>query len=145
MSASSSPWTRIAAAIALVLGLLSLPGCGGVKRIPVSGNVTLDAKPLDDGLIVYNPDETKGNTLRAACTGRVKNGRYTLNTSAVDRRDTGDGAPLGWFKITLTTDLPGMQPVKIAPKFQDPNNSPISIEISDNPPPGNYDVAFTSK
>ncbi len=135
----------MAALVVLAFALISLAGCGGIRRIPVSGNVTLDGKPLQDGLLVFNPNETKGNALRIACTGRVKDGRYTLNTSAVTSIDTGSGAPLGWFKVTLTTDLPGMAPIKVAPKYLDAKMSPVEIEIMDNPQPGAYDISLTSK
>ena len=34
-------------------GLLALAGCGGVKRVPVSGTVTVGDQPLKAGKIVF--------------------------------------------------------------------------------------------
>jgi hypothetical protein len=107
--------------------------------------VTLDGKPLQDGLLVFHPDESKGNTAHVACTGRVKDGRYTLNTSAVMKGDTGSGAPVGWFKVTLTNDLPGMPYIPVHKKYLQPETTPVSVEIKDDPAPGAYDIKLTTK
>jgi hypothetical protein len=107
--------------------------------------VTLDGKPLPDGLLLFHPDESKGNTARAACTGRVKGGQYTLITSGVTRTDTGSGAPLGWYKVTLINDMPGTPIINVHSKYLRPETSPVAIEIVDNPQPGAYDVKLTTK
>jgi hypothetical protein len=107
--------------------------------------VTLDDKPLPAGVLLFHPDASKGNTARAACTGPVKDGRFNLVTSAVDRRDTGSGAPVGWYKVTVIQDLPGIPILNVHQKFLFPEKTPISIEIVDNPQPGAYDIKLTSK
>jgi hypothetical protein len=120
---------------------LPLSGCsGGVRRVPVSGAVTLDGQPLQGGVLLFHPDESRGNSSRVGCTGPVKNGRYTLVTSGVTKADTGDGAPLGWYKVTLLNDLPGMAEIKVHSKFLKPETTPLEIEIVDNPEPGRYDL-----
>jgi hypothetical protein len=124
---------------------LALAGCGGLRRIPVSGTVTLDGKPLQDGLLIFHPNEDKGNKERIGCSGRVHNGQYKLATSAVTRQDTGAGAPLGWFKVTLTNDLPGMPIIPVHQRFLRPETTPVEIEIVDNPAPGAYDIKLTTK
>src|SRR6516162_7077158 len=137
---------RLVGAVVLIFGLGFLPGCTrGVIRIPVSGNVTLDGKPLKAGLLVFHPDESKGNTARAACTGPVKEGQYTLVTTGVTRSDTGSGAPLGWYKVTLINDMPGMPIINVHDKYLRPETTPVTIEIVDNPEPGAYDVKLTTK
>jgi hypothetical protein len=146
MATSSVRWSRLIPAVLLVFGSIALMGCQrGLRRIPVSGNVTLDGKPLPGGVLVFNPDASKGNTARAACTGPVKDGRYTLVTSAVEKRDTGSGAPVGWYKVTLIADLPGTPIIKVHPKYLQPETTPVAIEIVDNPQPGAYDVKLTTK
>src|SRR5262245_7526088 len=97
--------------------VLPMGGCGGVKRVPVTGAITLDGQPLQGGVLLFHPDESRGNTARVSCTGPVKGGRYTLVTSGVTRSDTGEGAPLGWYKVTLINDLPGMAEIKVHSKY----------------------------
>src|SRR5262245_41332218 len=125
---------------------LPLGGCdSGIKRVPVTGAVTLDGQPLSHGVLQFHPDEARGNVARVSCTGPVKNGRYTLVTSGVTRSDTGDGAPLGWYKVTLLADLPGMAEIKVDRKFLSPETTPLAIEIVEKPDAGKYDLEMFSK
>jgi hypothetical protein len=127
------------------LALVVLPGCRGIKRIPVSGSVSLDGKPLSVGVVNFFPDTEKGNDHRIAALGPAKSGSYTLATTAVRNYDNGMGVPVGWYKVCLLTDIPGAEDLKIHPRFKDPNKTPISIEVVENPGPGAYDIKFTSK
>ena|SRR5713226_2765571 len=139
-------WNRSIAPLLLVLLSITLPGCDrGIRRIPVSGTVTLDDKPLQGGVLSFQADESKGNTVRASCTGPVKDGRYTLVTSGVTRKDTGSGAPLGWYKVILLNDLPGTPIINVHSKYLSPETTPLSIEIVENPQPGAYDIKLTTK
>jgi hypothetical protein len=130
--------------VAVCASVSILTSCNsGVKRTPVSGTVTLDGAPLDSGLMLFHPNEAKGNTNRVSCTGPVSNGRYSLTTSGVTKNETGGGAPLGWYKVTLVTDLPGMKPIPVNRKFLRPETTPLEIEITEDPPPGAYDLKMT--
>src|SRR5258708_7393234 len=73
------------ASLACAFGLIALPGCGGMKLVPVSGTVTQpDGKPLTQCSVSFNPDAAKGNVLTIACMGRLDaQGRYSLNTMGV--------------------------------------------------------------
>jgi hypothetical protein len=129
-----------------MVALIALFGCGReMRRIPVSGSVTLDGKPLEGGVLLFHPDASKGNTERVSCTGPIKAGRYNLVTSGVTKSDTGSGAPLGWFKVTLINDLPGTPVINVDSKYLNPETTPVAIEIVDNPEPGAYDVKLTTK
>src|SRR6266481_9271339 len=86
-------------AILGAFALTSVAGCGGVRRIPVSGTVTLDGKPIDGGTLVFSPDMAKGNTHRISCISPIKDGGYDLETNGVTPRDSGSGVPLGWYKV----------------------------------------------
>jgi hypothetical protein len=86
------------------LGSIALAGCGGTKRVPVAGTVTLDGKPLDGAIITFGPDAAKGNTAQISCSSPVKEGRYELQTTSTTRADSGSGAPAGWYKVTLRPD-----------------------------------------
>jgi hypothetical protein len=121
------------------LGLLSLPGCGGLKLVSVSGKVMLGDKPLTHGAVSFNPDASKGNTARVMCVGRINaQGHYELTTSGMRGADTGKGAPRGWYKVTLIT-FPGDQPLPVHSKYTDPDTTPLSVEVVANPAPGAYD------
>ncbi len=137
MVAGSVRWNRSILGLGLIVASISLTGCGSeMRRIPVSGNVTLDDKPLQGGVLLFHPDDSKGNTVRVSCTGPVKAGRYELVTSGVTKTDTGSGAPLGWFKVTLINDLPGTAVINVHSKYLSPETTPVAIEIVDNPEPG---------
>ncbi|HET6573428.1 MAG TPA: hypothetical protein VFG68_07490 [Fimbriiglobus sp.] len=128
------------------LGLAALVGCGGgeFKRVPVSGAVTLDGKPFSGGVLHFYPDPAKGNTVRADCLGPVRDGKFNLLTTAVRDRDSGNGVPLGWYKVYLDTTVPGA-PENIHPRFTSPEQTPVSVEVVEAPAPGAYDIKFTSK
>ena len=137
---------RLPVAALLALGLLSAAGCGEseFKRVPVRGTVTLDGKPFSVGVIHFYPDPAKGNNHRVDCLSPVRDGKFTLLTTAVRDKDTGDGAPVGWYKVYLYTDVPGFD-LKIDPKYTAPEKTPISVEVVESPTPGQYDIKFTSK
>jgi hypothetical protein len=121
-------------------GLLSLAGCGGLKLVPVSGKVTQAGNPLTGGAVSFVPDASRGNNARLSCMGRIgPDGRYQLTTSGVTRSEAGKGAPLGWYKVTLLTTLPGAADITVNPKYTDPAKTPLSIEVVANPEQGQYD------
>jgi hypothetical protein len=129
----------------MVWACASLPtsGCDrGVKRVPVSGAVTLDGQPMTHGVLLFHPDESRGNTARVGCTGPISGGRYKLVTSGVTKSDTGEGAPLGWYKVTLLADLPGMAEIKVHNKYLNVDTTPLQMEIVENPGPNAYDLQF---
>lgn len=57
----------------LAVALLVMPfvGCGG-RTVGVSGAVTFNGRPVEQGTIVFEPADGKGATLG----GRIDNGRY---------------------------------------------------------------------
>ena len=66
--------------MAMVAFALTAAGCGsgdGIPRHTVSGNVTLDGKPLEDGQITFTP-ELAGNPAAGAT---IKAGAYSLGRS----------------------------------------------------------------
>ncbi|MBA4189269.1 MAG: hypothetical protein C0467_14830 [Planctomycetaceae bacterium] len=67
---------QIVWAALVVLGAVSLPGCGGgVERHSVSGAVTLGGQPVPAGEITFEPDASKGNN-GPGSVARIRNGRY---------------------------------------------------------------------
>jgi hypothetical protein len=142
---------RVGVGCVLVAALVGVAGCGGVKRIPTSGKVTLDGKPMPSGVLQFIPDASKGNTLRLGCSGPISNGRWNLVTSGMARADTGTGAPVGWFKVIYThpnegSKAPGASAApKVAPKYYREDTTPLSIELTDPPPAEGYKIELTSK
>jgi hypothetical protein len=134
-----------ALAAAGLAGLAALAGCAGeFRKVPVSGTATLDGQPFSGGVIHFYPDPAKGNNHRVDCLSPVRNGKFNLVTTAVRDRDTGSGAPVGWYKVYLYTDIPDVN-LKIHPRFTDPEKTPISVEVVESPAEGAYDIKFTSK
>lgn len=136
---------------AIAIGILLVSGCStGPKRVPASGTVELDGQPVNGGILMFEPDVSKGNNARVSCSGPIRNGRYELQTAGVERSDSGPGIPLGWYKVSVRANRPGVPPtfpgqpvLDIDPKYLDPEKTPISIEIVENPAPNTYDVKFT--
>lgn len=125
-------------------GLISLAGCG-VKRLPVSGTVTLDGKPLDGVVLTFSPDTAKGNTAQISCKSPVKEGRYDLQTIGITRSGSGSGVPPGWYKVTIMFPRVGTRRVQrknvdINEKYLSVEKTPLEIEVKDNPEPGVYDL-----
>jgi hypothetical protein len=145
------PNVRVGVGCALLAALVGTAGCGGIKRIPTAGTVTLDGQPLSEGVLKFIPDASKGTSYRVSCSGPISNGRWNLVTSGMDRADTGTGAPVGWFKVIYThpnegSKAPGASAApKVAEKYYREETTPISIELTDPPPDGGYNIALTSK
>jgi hypothetical protein len=134
-------WTILCA-----LGLSSLVGCGGEKRVPVAGTVTLDGKPLNGVLVVFSPDTTKGNTAPISATGPVTDGHYELQTNAITRSGSGPGVPPGWYKVTVT--IPEVRKrrrslIEFNDRYKIVEKTPLEVEVKDNPEAGAYDFKLT--
>jgi hypothetical protein len=134
-----------------ILGAFALTfvaGCGGVRRLPVSGTVTLDNKPLNGGHLEFTPDTARGNTAKISCISRIKEGRYNLETNGVTRADSGPGVPPGWYKVTfrileVSTKKHPLPAIDVNDKFKSVEKTPLSVEVKDNPDLGAYDFKLT--
>jgi hypothetical protein len=127
--------------------LLAGLGCGKQQETlyPVKGKVSLNNAPLKGGTITFVPDDAKGNKSKSSPTGMIsQDGTYSLTT------DGRSGAPAGWYKVTVSTDSPGMgmgggattpDPNKpqvaalggggprVDPKYKDPARTTITKEV----------------
>lgn len=118
-------------------------GCGSSakdKLIPVAGKVTLGGTPLTGGQVAFHPDLDKGNKSKGVASGAIgSDGTYTLST------DGKPGAPVGAYKVTISTNFPGMSgtPVPINAKYNSPNGSGLNREVVPNPTSGAYDLQVT--
>jgi hypothetical protein len=134
-----------------VLGAFALNcvvGCGGVRRVTVSGTVTQDGQPLNDGYLEFTPDAAKGNTQKVSCISPLKDGRNNLETNAITRADSGPGVPLGWYKVTFampeeSTKKHRVVPINVNEKYKSVDKTPLQVELKDNPELGAYDFKMT--
>jgi hypothetical protein len=119
-----------------------LIGCGGAseeKLVPASGSVTAAGKPLPFGIVTFTPDAAKGNKARFSPIGNLDaNGKFELKTNGQP------GAPLGSYRVTIATDVPGVTPpgksVPIAQKYRDPATTPLKAEVVEKSEPFNLTV-----
>jgi hypothetical protein len=114
----------------LHLSLLLVPlciavGCGGrPSRVPVSGKVLVDGKPLESGTIIFVPDTGRQSS------GLVKDGKFTLGCFQAD-----DGALVGKHKVSVSSTLFQNRETAIKylvpPKYGHIATSQLTAEIKD--------------
>jgi hypothetical protein len=142
-------------AFLLICGMITCCGCKKSdvgKIVPVSGKVTVAAQPLSKGLVRYIPNSEKGNSSKYQPAGVIgSDGKYTLKTEGQE------GAPLGWYKVVISTQVPpgadvpkpakdappkegATEEVNIDPKYTRANTTDLSIEVVESPSAGQYDV-----
>ncbi len=142
----------------LLAAAVTVLGCGpsGPKLVPVSGKVTLDGTPLKSGTVTLVADASKNNTQKGIPAGAIgPDGTYKISTEGKN------GAPLGWYKVTVATSFPGAMgantaplmsstPAKapegaivINPKYTDQTKTDLSVEVVANPQPGAYDLKLS--
>lgn len=135
---------RVGSFVGLIAGVFGLAGCTPppATTFPVQGKVTVQKKPLTVGTVYFWPDTSKGNPSKESAVGRIgADGSYKLQTSGRD------GAPPGWYKVTVDQIvMPGetgattAKPASINAKYRKTDTSGISIEVTENPKPGAYDI-----
>ena len=152
---SRAVYLRASSFVALMVAVIATAGCKEppAPTFPVSSKVTMGKKALTEGMITFVPDAAKGNKNKENPTGRIgADGSYTLNTNGRD------GAPAGWYKVMITATMPtemkgevkteakavkGVIPLPKSPvntKYNKADTSGISVEVTDPPKPGAYDI-----
>jgi hypothetical protein len=121
------------------LGLaVALSGCGSEPRpefAPVSGTVRINGRPQPRLLLRFSPDAEKGNGLPAIATGTSDaQGKYTLRYEF--RGEEGEGAPVGWHRVSVIDTSVGHTPQGQMPKpsavplpYSNPSTSPLQKEV----------------
>jgi hypothetical protein len=110
------------------------------KVTPVSGTLSVSGKPLPFGVVTFQPDATKGNATRFSPLGTVRDGKFELQTNGKS------GAPVGWYRVTIATEIPGVSPppgVTLPPIPQaarNPETTPLKAEVTEKAAPGAYDL-----
>jgi hypothetical protein len=136
---------------ALVAGVLLAPvvGCGRGdgdlgRLVPVQGKVMLGGGPLTTGVVIFRPDAAKGNASKHEPRSHIDaEGHYKLVTA-----QRHDGAAPGWYKVGVIAVLqstdrknPYALPKSLIPSiYNDPEKSPLALEVVEEPTPGAYDL-----
>ena len=133
-------------AFGCVLAMTVFAGCGfGPSLYPVTGQVTLDGKPLPSGNVVFWPDKNKGNTSTVQPTGQVQDGKFVVKTQG------SDGAPVGWYSVTVTSTekIDSTKPLEVKnpidDRFREAANTTLKVEVVAAPTTNAYDLKVTSK
>jgi hypothetical protein len=127
-------------AVAAAVVLLPAAGCSKYRYVTVKGKVVLkkDGRPLTFGTVVFMPD--KDNTLRQVATGKINpDGTYELTTEGRS------GVPIGSYIACVRgpmrkVDGKDPPPLPFSMKYFDANESPLKIEVVENPAAGAYDL-----
>jgi hypothetical protein len=110
--------------VVLAVCLLAIAGCsdGRPKRVPVSGQVLLDGKPLTHGYIRFSPPDSRASTGSLDSEGKFKLTCF----------EPGDGVVPGVHQVTvMAQEAIGSETIKWhAPKkYADPVTSGLTQEI----------------
>ncbi len=155
---AANAW-RVAAVFSFVVSL-AVGGCAGTdptlgKVVLVSGRVLVNGEPLQGkkGIVIFVPDETKGNVAPVQPTGDLdESGNYTLYYAKSKK-----GAPLGWYKVQVSAAKLGPG-IKMGPELKDPKKmtgapfnakftnvktSGLEVEVVESPAAGAYDLKLT--
>jgi hypothetical protein len=108
---------------------------------PVSGQVTLDGKPVADGQIAFVPDTEKGNQTKLTPFAKIQGGNYTVTTNG------STGAPAGWYKVMVQTQYPGgpEKAVVLPKRYTDSGKSGLSVEVVASPSGSAYDLKMSTQ
>jgi hypothetical protein len=123
--------------------LVFVVGCPSPKEalIPVSGMITVRKQPLSGGTVVFHPDPTKGNVDKREPRATIADdspGLYKLTT------DNQDGAPSGWYKVTVHALKPATSSVRppewvADQKYADEKTSGLSVQVVNAHPARAFD------
>jgi hypothetical protein len=112
----------------LALAILAFSGCDGGeqsvgKTIPVKGRVTYKGKPLIQGSVTFEPEDS----------GREANGQISPDGTFVLRTfREGDGAMPGVHRVKVSNGAVGTSPKDALPtKRKNAQDSMVSVEVVD--------------
>lgn len=137
-------------ALWLALAAVALGGCSREPQLvllPVEGRVSLDGKPLTNGVVSLRPDSNSDNWHQP--TGRIdENGIYTVFT------DGRPGAPEGEYRVVVfSTETPASGPKGAHPglpksvipvRYNDPDKSKLRVKVAPDAPADQFQLKLTS-
>jgi len=136
------PYRQSAFACLLLCGLAMVCGCGSSNKSEVvhaSGTVQYEGQPLTNGTVMFNPENPQ--TGRVAQSEIKPDGTFALSTVA-----PGDGAVPGSYTVSVTSTVPGSEPIAkdkgtgvggksaIPAKYNNPTTSKLKEKIESGKP-----------
>jgi hypothetical protein len=129
----------------LLLFPLLLLGCGksGPKVVPVSGQVTLDKKPLANADVTFSPTEPGPNNSPGleSLARTDAQGRYSLKVI----QDKRDGAVVGAHKVRISQMERGTSLVNRVPKAYNQNTKLTFTVPAEGSTEANFALSSTGK
>jgi hypothetical protein len=115
-----------------------LAGCNRGPKVEfanVQGVVRVNGQPQGGAMVQFSPDREKGNGLPAFANGTSdEQGKYTLKYSYEEK--IGDGAPVGWHRVTIIDTTVGVTPQGHEPRpsaipmaYGTPATTPLLVEV----------------
>ncbi|MDY3552496.1 hypothetical protein R5W24_001579 [Gemmata sp. JC717] len=132
---------RFAGAVTAFAAAVALVGCSdGPDLADVSGTVSYDGKPLDDGAITFVPADGKGGT----AGGVIKDGKYTAARVPTGHTKVviSGSKVVGKKKVYPTPNSPEM-PVTaelLPPKYSDPAKTELTHEVKSGTNEKNWEL-----
>lgn len=123
-------------------------GAGGTSfdnLVPVSGTVTFNGEPLEQGFVSFAPVDPQGQS----ATGKIADGKFTMQTTV-----SAPGVVAGKYKVMIeSTDTPDAptaaakpqelypKPINLIPeKYRHPETSGLEIEVASGMSPPNWNL-----
>jgi len=118
--------------------VICVAGCNSGPKVEfgtVHGTVKVSGTAQRGALVQFSPDREKGNGVPAFGNGTSDaQGNYTLKYSYQNK--TGEGAPVGWHRVTLIDTTVGVTPQGQEPKpsaipfsYGTPAKTPLLVEV----------------
>jgi hypothetical protein len=119
----SAVWRGVVCSFAV--GFLILSGCNsGPKLVPISGQVMIDGKPLERGIVMV---WVKDHRPSSGAIG--KDGRFALMT-----RKPGDGCVVGEHPVSVSSEM-GLKDestqIFIPVRYGDPKQSGLTLSVAE--------------
>lgn len=111
---------------AFTVMLIGMAGCDTTPPlVPASGTINLDGKPLDGAVVRFVPVDGEGAWIAEGTTD--SQGRVQLRYGG-----TKDGAPVGHYKVILSTERPDLEGAESLPlEFTAPETTPLLVTIEE--------------
>jgi hypothetical protein len=129
----------------LLAGLLTglLTGCGQHEPgVEVQGKVLVGARPLTTGIVIFQPDATRGNAHKHEARGTIDaQGNYILTPDRGGRK-----VPPGWYRVVVVSTKKNPRneyamPISLIPRtYSDPRTSGLHFEVKETAATGTYDI-----
>ena len=119
----------------IAIGLAGCKDGPSVEFANVQGIVQVNGKPQRGAMVQFSPDREKGNGVPAFANGTSDDqGKYTLKYGYQGK--VGDGAPVGWHRVSVIDTTVGVTPQGQTPKpsaipmeYGTPATTPLLVEV----------------